>query len=567
MHRRLARLTSLLAVLAAILAFAVTPPPASADGHARIIRLSLVQGDVRFTRDTRGDPLADPKAIWETAALNLPIREGYVLATDNGRAEIEFENGNMAFLSENTVLEFYDLSLEDGARTTRLILRQGAASFYVSPADNDYFSVTGGDFTAEATSRATFRLDNFDDGSVVNVLAGRISVVRKNHTTPLVKGQSLSMSADHPAAENIGRAADSDDFDRWVSGREDSVVTATQAGMQYANNDPTYTSGIGDLYTYGSWLNLGGGYGFGWQPFGAGLGWDPFSNGCWFQDSAYGWGFIGNQPWGWLPYHYGGWIYRPGLGWVWTPGRGLAGGTGWRAATVNWLHASNGTVGIVPLHPNDVRGKAPINLAQGVFPVSNGAISREALTVDANRASQWKAEKVPPRGVLTSALNTAPRPELVSRTTLAGGSGNRIVTIGSDSSITYDRAEHRFVNSSSNATRESADSAAGHAANGGANGVSAAERRDAALGITPASTNGRSASATSATGTTARRGESAAARHTPTPAPTAAARNSGGGEAWGGRAASSSSAHPSSSAPAAASHASAAPASSAGRAH
>jgi hypothetical protein len=245
----------------------------------------------------------------------------------------------------------------------------------------------------------------------------------------------------------------------------------------------------------------------------------------------------------------------------------LAGGTGWRAATVNWLHASNGTVGIVPLHPNDVRGKAPINLAQGVFPVSNGAISREALTVDANRASQWKAEKVPPRGVLTSALNTAPRPELVSRTTLAGGSGNRIVTIGSDSSITYDRAEHRFVNSSSNATRESADSAAGHAANGGANGVSAAERRDAALGITPASTNGRSASATSATGTTARRGESAAARHTPTPAPTAAARNSGGGEAWGGRAASSSSAHPSSSAPAAASHASAAPASSAGRAH
>ena len=38
-------------------------PPASADAsHARIIRLSLVQGDVRFARDVHGDPLADQNA-------------------------------------------------------------------------------------------------------------------------------------------------------------------------------------------------------------------------------------------------------------------------------------------------------------------------------------------------------------------------------------------------------------------------------------------------------------------------------------------------------------------------
>src|SRR5580704_6000838 len=87
----------------------------SADaGHARVIRLSLVQGDVRFTREAHGDPLADQKAQWETAQANLPVRQGYVVATDNGRAEVEFENGAMAFLNENTVLEFYELSLDDG---------------------------------------------------------------------------------------------------------------------------------------------------------------------------------------------------------------------------------------------------------------------------------------------------------------------------------------------------------------------------------------------------------------------------------------------------------------------
>jgi len=46
--------------------------------------LSLVQGDVRFARGTHGDPTADSKATWETAGLNLPIRQGYVLATDKG---------------------------------------------------------------------------------------------------------------------------------------------------------------------------------------------------------------------------------------------------------------------------------------------------------------------------------------------------------------------------------------------------------------------------------------------------------------------------------------------------
>src|SRR5258707_15498168 len=166
---------------------------AAADSsHARIIRLSLVQGDVRFARETHGDPLADSKAGWENAGLNLPIRQGYVLATDNGRAEVEFENGAMAFLKENTVLEFYDLSLNDGARTTRLVLRQGTASFYVNPGGSDYFSVTGGDFTVEASGRAGFRMDNFDDGSNVNVLKGYVNVRHKDNTTPLEKGQSLT---------------------------------------------------------------------------------------------------------------------------------------------------------------------------------------------------------------------------------------------------------------------------------------------------------------------------------------------------------------------------------------
>src|SRR5258708_38243382 len=95
---------SILVILLSLL-FVGARPAAANSGHARIIRLSLVQGDVRFARETHGDPLADSKAGRENAVLNLPIRQGYVLATDNGRVDVEFDNGPMAFLKETTVLD------------------------------------------------------------------------------------------------------------------------------------------------------------------------------------------------------------------------------------------------------------------------------------------------------------------------------------------------------------------------------------------------------------------------------------------------------------------------------
>src|SRR5258705_1326745 len=221
--------------------------PALADSsHARIIRLSLVQGDVRFARDVKGDPLTSDKATWEGATLNLPIRQGYVVATDSGRAEVEFENGAMAFLAENTVLEFYDLSSEDGGFTTRLILRQGSAEFYVNPGQGDYFSVTGGDFSVQAETKSTFRMNNFDDGSSVNVVHGHLTALANGKNTSLSKDQSLSLKAGDPSSLLVERSPANDEFDQWVSGRMDSVSTATNAAMQYSNSY-NYTSGYGDL--------------------------------------------------------------------------------------------------------------------------------------------------------------------------------------------------------------------------------------------------------------------------------------------------------------------------------
>jgi hypothetical protein len=435
--------------------------PAAADsGHARVIRLSLVQGDVRFTREAHGDPLADQKAQWETAQANLPVRQGYVLATDNGRAEVEFENGAMAFLNENTVLEFFDLSLDDGARTTRLVLRQGSASFYVSPANADYFSVTGGDFTVEATGKGSFRINNFDDGSNVDVLSGHASVLHKKETTQLSKGQSLSMKAGDDNV-NIGRLPANDAFDQWVSGRIDTVSTATNASLQYTSSS-NYLPGYADLYTYGAWSSCGG-YGYGWRPFGASFGWSPFTMGQWLWDPGFGWTFASYQPWGWAPYHYGGWLFDASCGgWFYSPpiyyGYGGYGGYPrkrippvvhpphpvYRASTAVFVR-QNGKLGIVPMHPLDKEGKTPLNIERGVFstePARN--VSEPALS--ATTGQKWETLKSPQRDALASGLVTTTAPVRTSRTILEGSAGTRIVSLSHDSSIVYDPHEHRFVN-------------------------------------------------------------------------------------------------------------------------
>jgi len=554
----------------ALLACFTPAQPASADSsHARVIRLSLVQGDVRFTRQAHGDPLADSKAVWETAQANLPIRQGYLVATDNGRAEVEFENGAMAFLSENTVLDFYDLSLNDGARTTRLVLRQGSASFYVNPASDDYFSVTGGDFTVEASTKTSFRMNNYDDGSNINVISGRLSVLHDNEKTQLAKGQSLAMKAGETAVA-IDRVPEEDDFDHWVSGRIDTVSNATVASMQYTTAG-SYVPGFADLSLYGNWFACGGN-GFGWQPFGVGLGWSPFNAGNWFWDPGFGWTFASFAPWGWAPYHYGGWLFDAGCGgWFYSPplfynnyGRGVPPGRRipprvnpphplYRASTAVFVR-QNGRLGIVPMHPLDKAGKPPLNFGHGVFS-TQGSEKLSTSLQTAGSSEKWQTVKSPSHTALSSGLVATTPPERVSRTLVQSAGGSRVLSLGHDSSIAYDPHERRFVNTNSAASGETKESEANQKKSGaiaekttsemGRNGATnreAAKPPTARASVTPPRsipnpppsphTSGSSAGGNRGGGTTYTGGSTRASAPAPAPAPAPhpSAPSGGGGK-------------------------------------
>src|SRR5215475_318466 len=114
----------LLAVFLCVSIFSLSVPsvlPAASKSKEddRDVRLGVVEGDVRLSRGNH--ERLDLKQPWEEAIMGEPLSQGFALATGNGRASVDFEDGSTVFLAENSLLLFNELS---------------------SNAENDFSSVT-----------------------------------------------------------------------------------------------------------------------------------------------------------------------------------------------------------------------------------------------------------------------------------------------------------------------------------------------------------------------------------------------------------------------------------------
>ena len=343
--------------------------PNTETSYARVVRLSIVDGAVSIAH--AGD------SFWTPALANMPIQEGDTLASADGFAEIEFENGSVAYVAQNSTLQFTKLSLQNGGRITETTLTQGTASFYASPANEDSFSALTPDLAAAIASHAQFRMDVTTAGSSVSVYAGSVSVSSSAGTNELEKGQTLAYRTDNNQGVSITRNLEADAFDRWANSQTQIIRAATYDSQGYMSSP--YSYGMADLDGYGSWLECPG-IGTCWAPMGMGAGWMPYADGFWSPFDGLGMTWISYEPWGWMPYHFGAWAMSPDYGWVWTPGDMQM--AEWQPAMVAWVQ-SGSQVGWVPLSPMDKAGQPPVNLRHA-FIVSPPATAVGAAAI--NRA-------------------------------------------------------------------------------------------------------------------------------------------------------------------------------------
>ena len=428
----LGRLGLLAIVLAVSLALSSPPAQAYEYSYARVVRLSLVEGDVQIAR-----PGTPEGQAWEQAVVNLPIEQGFTIATRNGRAEVEFESGAAARLAENSVLQFTDLALADGARITRLTLTQGTATFYADLAREDSFVVLTPALQISIPENARFRVDVYQDGDSVSVFKGNVNVDSQAGTHRLSKGHTLTYRPGDPEGVSIARNRTPDAWDRWVADRDEVVSSAYSASRRYVNSP--YTYGMADLWYYGNWFPVSG-YGLCWRPYGLGFNWSPFWNGRWIFYPGFGWTWVSFERWGWLPFHFGRWQFLPSLGWLWVPGFFHQ----WQPANVTWVRVGN-RLGWVPLAPHDRPGTPPANLQHGVITTTTTGFIGAQPDAPNGFIGAKPYERV--RLALddkTEVVSAPPPPMRIV------GRGERPTSVNPSSTgramILYDRQERRYVN-------------------------------------------------------------------------------------------------------------------------
>jgi hypothetical protein len=341
---------ALLAAFALTLGALLAVPVAAQDddereySNARIVRLSLVDGDAQVFRPEQGE--------WEVARQNLPIQKSYAVATGRGRVEIEFESGGTARLDEFTELEFTELALLNGARITTLRLERGSAIFYANGEKRDVFEVLAGGRRITADRNARLRVDANGDEVLIAVLKGSVDVQFEGGRQRLSRNQEMRIGV---SGVEIARHGDADEFERWAQDREEVLTASYDLSRQYVNAPFRY--GVSDLSNHGYWYYTSA-YGYVWQPHA--IGFTPYVNGSWLWVNGFGWSWVGYEPWGWLPYHYGRWVWT-GYGWAWVPGYFHR----WSPAHVVWVRFGDGRYGWCPRSPHDRPGRRPHNVHVG----------------------------------------------------------------------------------------------------------------------------------------------------------------------------------------------------------
>src|SRR6266853_363925 len=294
-------------VVLTILASALLALPALADSQARIVRLSDVQGSAQIDKNSGMG--------FENAFLNLPVTQGMQVQTrENGRAEIEFEDGSTLRLAPGSKVEFNTLGLNDSGKHVSVVnLVDGMAYVNWLGKSGDDFILNFSRETVALSRPAHFRVETSPAGSKFAVFKGDVEITGPSGKVEVGKKKMITIDAGDGDKYTLAKNIDAAPLDSWDK-------EAAEYHQQYArNNNSPYGYGLSDLNYYGGYQNVAG-YGTLWQPYFTGVGWSPFADGAWSFYPGFGYTYVSSYPWGWLPYRYGNWLFVPGFGWMWQPG-------------------------------------------------------------------------------------------------------------------------------------------------------------------------------------------------------------------------------------------------------
>jgi hypothetical protein len=347
-------------------------PADSVAATARALRLSFVEGQVQVVQV--GQIISDP------ALVNQPLFEASQVITGNdGRAEIQLEDGGLIRISPNSTLTFSVLRNQGTGTRTEVVLNSGLAYFELQPSNADHnLIVNFGTASFSATSASVIRVTEDTPPGDVAVFSGNIHFERGTELKlDIHGGETVSLGSSDPTQYNFAESIEPDSWDSWNADRdqllnqEASSQTAATQGLGYNQG-----AGMNDLDANGSWYNVPG-TGYIWSPYDAqiqGAGWDPYGFGHWVYYPRFGYVWVSGYPWGYSPFACGTWNYWDTFGWGWAPGGGCSpwwgfGGWGYNIGTYPRGYRPPRRPEPGPTHPRPAGSRTFARVA--VVPVDN----------------------------------------------------------------------------------------------------------------------------------------------------------------------------------------------------
>lgn len=306
---------------------------AQADPNVMAARLSFVDGEVQLTQGNQ--ILANP------ALANTPLFEGTVVSThEDGKAEIQLENGTVVRVAPNSSLKISALRQQGNETNAELQLQNGLAYFELQGDSSSNHTVARFDDCQVTGSGFTVLRVNVDNPpGEVSVFSGNAHLERGNKLSlDLHGGESVALNGTDPNLYNLAETIEPDSWDAWNADRDQQLTSQQAARTGASSSEPNNSNPAwGDLDTNGNWYNVPG-QGYVWSPYEAASGnWDPYGCGNWVWTPGYGYVWVSCESWGYLPYSMGYWNYYDDFGWGWTPGYGypwwVTGGWGWNIGT------------------------------------------------------------------------------------------------------------------------------------------------------------------------------------------------------------------------------------------
>jgi len=388
--------------------------PQSSGQPARAVRLSFVDGQVKLSQGNQ--------VLADQAAANTPLFEGAELTTaDNGKAEIQFEDGSVARLAPDSSLTLQVLRGAGASADAEMVLNAGLAYFeFQGGGQAGKMSVRFGPTVANASGFTVLRVTMDTPPGSVAVFSGNVHLETgavggaSPVAVDLHGGESVALSATDPNQYVLAESIEPNSWDTWNSDR-DEALTAEAAAQTAApadlgqNQNPAWN----DLDANGSWYDVPG-QGYVWSPYdAASADFDPYGVGSWMYTPAYGYVWASGYPWGYMPFQCGAWNFYAGFGWGWTPGMG---------GCVPWWGAGfygGPNIGIAPIGYRPIPRPLPPHGPIGHRPIPMVVVHRHMTFAGSDFPARDKSAPVSIAGNSVQAMRPLPSRPVYSHEGLA----------------------------------------------------------------------------------------------------------------------------------------------------